>query len=226
MMTKMNVKVCYLLPLIALLGLVSCATQPNREQPPTALKLPKLSTESSDEQRLPVTPTAQAVDLSHFQAPQHLAGLKLDGEISTQRGRTLHYRSEDKKEQLSLTLSGLPAGWDNMPAPRAVASYYSEVRQRRVNQALQDSANALTILSETLLDLEGQPSAQAQMKGKADPEPVPAGNADRWCLHPHQQCQLPAESPLAAAAWQTGAGRVQGGAERQRQASSYKLQRG
>jgi len=172
MMTKMNVKVCYLLPLIALLGLVSCATQPNREQPPTALKLPKLSTESSDEQRLPVTPTAQAVDLSHFQVPQHLAGLKLDGEISSKRGRTLHYRSEDKKEQLSLTLSGLPAGWDNMPAPRAVASYYSEVRQRRVNQALQDSANALTIVSETLLDLEGQPSAQAQMRWVEKGRPI------------------------------------------------------
>lgn len=172
MMTKMNVKVCYLLPLIAVLGLVSCATQPNREQPPTALKLPKLSTESSDQQRLPVTPTAQAVDLAHFQAPQHLAGLKLDGEISTQRGRTLHYRSEDKKEQLSLTLSGLPAGWDNMPAQRAVASYYSEVRQRRVNQALQDSANALTILSETLLDLEGQPSAQAQMRWVEKGRPI------------------------------------------------------
>ncbi|MBP22699.1 MAG: hypothetical protein CL547_10175 [Alcanivorax sp.] len=164
MMTKMNVKVCYLLPLILLLGLVSCGTQPDLEQPPTALKLPTLSTESSEEQRRPVTPTAQAVDLSHFQVPQHLAGLKLDGEIRTQRGRTLHYRSEDKKEQLSLTLSGLPTGWDNMPSERAVASYYSEARQRRVNEALQDSANALTILSETLLDLEGQPSAQAQMR--------------------------------------------------------------
>ncbi|MGJ3254954.1 MAG: hypothetical protein ACFE0K_01385 [Alcanivorax sp.] len=168
----MNVKVCYLLPLIALLGLVSCGTQPNREQPPTAQKLPRLSTGSSDEQRGPVTPTAQAVDLSYFQVPQQLAGLKLDGEISTQRGRTLHYRSEDKKEQLSLTLSGLPAGWDNMPAERAVASYYSEVRQRRVNQALQDSANALTILSETLLDLEGHPSAQAQMRWVEKGRPI------------------------------------------------------
>ncbi|MDF1638779.1 MAG: hypothetical protein P1U79_14935, partial [Alcanivorax jadensis] len=135
----MNVKVCYLLPLILLLGLVSCGTQPDLEQPPTALKLPTLSTESSEEQRRQVTPTAQAVDLSHFQVPQHLAGLKLDGEIRTQRGRTLHYRSEDKKEQLSLTLSGLPTGWDNMPSERAVASHYSEARQRRVNEALQDS---------------------------------------------------------------------------------------
>jgi len=172
MMPIMNVKVCYLLSLSALLGLISCGTVPGSEQSPTAQKLPRISTEASSNQNLPLTPTAQAVDLSHFQIPQHLVGLKLDGEISSQRGRTLHYRSEDKKEHLSLTLSGLPAGWDSMPAERAVASYYSEVRQRRVNQALQDSANALTIVSETLLDLEGQPSAQAQMRWVEKGRPI------------------------------------------------------
>lgn len=172
MKPTMNVKVCYLLPLITLLGLISCSTQPSSEQPLAPQKLRKITTEASSEPNQPVTPSAQPVDLSRFQAPQQLAGLKLDGEISAKRGRTLHYRSEDKKEQLSLTLSGLPAGWDSMPAERAVASYYSEVRQRRVNQALQDSANALTIVSETLLDLEGHPSAQAQMRWVEKGRPI------------------------------------------------------
>lgn len=172
MTPTMNVKVCYLFPLAALFALVSCSTQPSNEQPPAAQKLRKISTETSSEQSQPMTPTAQVVDLSQFQIPQQLVGLKLDGEISSQRGRTLHYRSEDKKELLSLTLSGMPAGWDSMPADRAVASYYSEIRQRRVNQALQDSANALTIVSETLLDLEGQPSAQAQMRWVEKGRPI------------------------------------------------------
>jgi len=172
MMPIMNVKVCYLLPLIALLSLAACTTQPDSKQPPAAQKLRKITTEINSEPSRPVMPTVQAVDLSHFQIPQKLVGLKLDGEISAQRGRTLHYRSEDKKEQLSLTLSGLPAGWDSMPAERAVASYYSELRQKRVNQALQDSANALTIVSETLLDLEGQPSAQAQMRWVEKGRPI------------------------------------------------------
>jgi hypothetical protein len=168
----MNVKVCYLLSLSALLGLISCSTPPSSEQSPATQKLPRISTEASRNQSLPVTPTALAVDLSHFQIPERLVGLKLDGEISSQRGRTLHYRSDDKKEQLSLSLSGMPAGWDSMPAERAVASYYSEVRQRRINEALQDSANALTIVSETLLDLEGQPSAQAQMRWVEKGRPI------------------------------------------------------
>lgn len=172
MKPTMNVKVCYLLPLMALLGLISCSTQPSNDTPPAAQKLRKINTGVSSEQSRPLAPSTQAIDLSHFQVPQKLVGLKLDGEISAQRGRILHYRSEDKKEQLSLTLSGLPAGWDSMPAERAVASYYSELRQRRVNQALQDSANALTIVSETLLDLEGQPSAQAQMRWVEKGRPI------------------------------------------------------
>lgn len=172
MKPTMNVKVCYLLPLIALLGLISCSTQPSNDTPPAAQKLRKIDTGISSEQSRPVAPSAQAIDLSIFQVPPQLAGLNLDGEISSERGRTLHYRSDDKKEQLSLTLTGLPAGWDNMPAERAVASYYSELRQRRVNQALQDSANALTIVSETLLNLEGQPSAQAQMRWVEKGRPI------------------------------------------------------
>jgi hypothetical protein len=172
MKPTMNVKVCYLLPLIALLGLISCSTQPSNDTPPAAKKLRKINTGISSEQSRPVAPSAQAIDLSSFQVPQQLAGLNLEGEISSERGRTLHYRSDDKKEQLSLTVTGLPAGWDNMPAERAVASYYGELRQRRVNQALQDSANALTIVSETLLDLEGHPSAQAQMRWVEKGRPI------------------------------------------------------
>lgn len=172
MTPEMNVKICYLLLLIALFGLTSCSTQQNRDGLPIVHKLHKISIEASDEQSLPVTPTAQAVDLSRFQAPKALVGLQLEGEISSQRGRTLHYRNEDATGYLSLTLSGLPAGWGNMPPERAVASYYSEVRQRRINQALQDSANALTIVSENLFDLEGQPCAQAKMRWVEQGRPI------------------------------------------------------
>lgn len=172
MTPKINVKVCYLLSLFTLFWLTACSTQQNSSERPVAQKLNRITGQSGTERDLPVAPAAQDADLSAFPAPTLLAGLKLEGEMSSQRGRTLHYRSDDGKTYLSLTLTGLPAGWDSMPAQRAVASYYSNVRQQRVNQALQDSANALTILSETLLDLEGLPSAQAQMRWVEKGRPI------------------------------------------------------
>ncbi len=164
MTLKINVKVCYFLPLFTLLSQIGCSTQPDNDRSLPAHKLQKMPAVTGEAEHLPISPSSRIVDLSHFRAPETLAGLTLDGEISSQHGRTLQYRSQDAKEKLSLTLTGLPAGWDDMPAERAVASYYSEVRQRRVSQALQDSANALTIVNETLMDLEGQPSAQAQLR--------------------------------------------------------------
>jgi len=168
MLRSMNVKFCYLLPaFIWAISLAGCASKTALETSSAPLHVQKLdksalkATGSENQARaLP----AHKAQLAFYQAPKTLAGLQLDGEISSEYARTLRYRGPDSKEQLTLTLSGLPTGWDSMPAHRAVAGYYSELRQRRVNKALSNSAYALSIISEQLVDLEGNPSAQSQMR--------------------------------------------------------------
>ena len=83
MMPTLIVKVARFLPLSALFALMACQTPPSSEPSIDAQKLPRLSTDSSQTGSLPVAPTTKAVDLSHFRIPQTLAGLKLDGEISS-----------------------------------------------------------------------------------------------------------------------------------------------
>ena len=168
MLRPMNVKVCYLLPAFTLAVLLSgCADKPVEQSPDSPLNVQKLDKvtlqATGSENQARALPDSKA-QLDLYQAPQTLAGLQFDGEISSARARTLRYRDAEGKEQLSLTLSGLPTGWDTMSPQRAVAGYYSELRQRRVDKALSDSANALSIISERLVDLEGNPSAQSQMR--------------------------------------------------------------
>ncbi|MEP5231323.1 hypothetical protein [Alcanivorax sp.] len=172
----MNVKVCYLLPVFTLVTLLSgCADKPVEETQDSPLHVQKLdkatlkATGSENQARALPDRIAQ---LDLYQAPKTLAGLQFDGEISSEHARTLRYRDADGKEQLSLTLSGLPTGWDTMQPQRAVAGYYSELRQRRVDKALSNSANALSIISERLVDLEGNPSAQAQMRWVEPNRPI------------------------------------------------------
>ena len=172
----MNVKVCYLLPVFTLVTLLSgCADKPVEETKDSPLHVQKLdkatlkATGSENQARALPDRIAQ---LDLYQAPKTLAGLQFDGEISSEHARTLRYRDADGKEQLSLTLSGLPTGWDTMQPQRAVAGYYSELRQRRVDKALSNSANALSIISERLVDLEGNPSAQAQMRWVEPNRPI------------------------------------------------------
>ncbi|WP_202560339.1 hypothetical protein [Alcanivorax sp. DP30] len=129
-----------------------------------ARKLPPLTVEQSDGKTVPYSMPANRTDLSRFQLPQTLSGLKLDGEISSDTARTFRYVDDSRQENLQIILTNLPAGWDTMDPQRAVASYYSEARQRRVQKALSNPANALSILSENLMDLEGEPAAQAQMR--------------------------------------------------------------
>ncbi|MCK0152790.1 hypothetical protein MWU49_03675 [Alcanivorax sp. S6407] len=129
-----------------------------------ARKLPSLSADQDTAHSIAEPLPDNQTDLSRFHIPETLAGLKLDGEISSTSARTFRYVGEEHQESLQLVLTRLPTGWDNMDPHRAVASYYSEARQRRVQRALSNPANALSILSETLLDLEGQPAAQAQMR--------------------------------------------------------------
>lgn len=164
-----TVKVCYLLLISICLTLSACQgsrqTDPNEATDPNfARKLPPLAVEQADGKSLPHSLPAKRTDLSRFQIPQTLAGLKLDGEISSDTARTFRYVDESRQETLQIILTNLPSGWDTMTPKRAVASYYSEARQRRVQKALSNPANALSILSENLLDLEGEPAAQAQMR--------------------------------------------------------------
>ena len=176
MLRSMNVKVCYLLPVFTLVSLLSgCADKPVEETPDSPLHVQKLDKATlkatGSENQARALPDRKA-QLDLYQAPKTLAGLQFDGEISSEHARTLRYRDADGKEQLSLTLSGLPAGWDTMQPRRAVAGYYSELRQRRVDKALSNSANALSIISERLVDLEGNPSAQAQMRWVEPNRPI------------------------------------------------------
>ncbi|MEQ3636736.1 hypothetical protein [Alcanivorax sp.] len=172
----MNVKVCDLLSIVTLAVLLSaCAGSPVQETPSSPLHVLKLdnttlkATGSENQARaLP----ARKAQLEQYQSPKTLAGLQFDGEISSEHARTLRYRDPENKEQLILTLSGLPAGWDTMPPQRAVAGYYSELRQRRIDKALSNSANALSIISERLVDLEGKPSAQSQMRWVEPNRPI------------------------------------------------------
>ena len=171
MPNRMNVKVCYLLCLVLALAGCSTTAQQDDAAGSSTLKAGKLPQYSSPED-LPKAVPANPASLDHYQVPPNLAGLKLKGEISSAKAITLQYQDEGKQESLYLVITAIPAGWDNMAAERAVASYYSEVRQRRVNRALSDSANALTIISEQLMDLEGQPSAQAQLRWVEAGKPI------------------------------------------------------
>ena len=131
-----------------------------------------MAAESAADKTVPHSLPANRTDLSRFQIPDTLSGLKLDGEISSSTARTFRYVDESRQESLQIILSNLPAGWDTMDPKRAVASYYSEARQRRVQKALSNSANAFSILSENLLDLEGEPAAQAQMRWVQPNRPI------------------------------------------------------
>lgn len=100
----------------------------------------------------------------HWQPPEVLAGLPYHGEISSTTTRTFRYRSENRKHTLQIMLYPLPQDWQSMSPQRAVAGHYGELRQRRVKKALSDNANVLTLVSEQMVDLEGYPTAQAQMR--------------------------------------------------------------
>ncbi|MQX54339.1 hypothetical protein GFN93_13870 [Alcanivorax sp. PA15-N-34] len=163
-----TVKVCYLLLITASLTLSGCESARQKDENGgntiNAHKLPALEADRANVKAVPYSLPATRTDLSRFHMPPTLAGLKLDGEISSDNARTFRYVSESRRESLQVILSNLPAGWDTMDPKRAVASYYGEARQRRVQKALSNPANALSILSENLMDLEGEPAAQAQMR--------------------------------------------------------------
>lgn len=163
-----TVKVCYLLLITIVLTLAGCQSAQQKDQngdsAVQARKLPALNAEQDAGSATAHSLPGNHSDLSRFQIPSTLAGLKQDGEISSPTARTFRYVDESRKESLQVILTNLPAGWNTMDPQRAVTSYYSEARQRRVQKALSNPANALSILSETLLDLEGQPAAQAQMR--------------------------------------------------------------
>ncbi|MDX1803627.1 MAG: hypothetical protein R3292_06065 [Alcanivorax sp.] len=171
MTVKLYVSVC--LTAVILSG---CQHTPGPKKAETlgAVQARPLPVQESDKDAaaLPHEILAPKIDLKHFTAPPLLAGLKYDGEISSHRSRTFLYRNEDRSEELNVAVYGLPGGWDNMSPQRAVAGHYGELRQRRVEKALRNSANALTIVRENLIDLEGHPTAEAQMRWVEGGRPI------------------------------------------------------
>ena len=137
-----------------------------------AQRLNKLNTGADSKPNLPQSLASEPADLAHFHYPDSIAEMTFSGEISSAQARTLRYQHPETQESLYVILSTLPAGWQEMDLNRSVASFYSEIRQRRVQRALSNPANALTIVSENLVDLEGAPSAQVQMRWVEPGKPV------------------------------------------------------
>lgn len=160
--------------LLTLLLAGGCATPPESKDEGSlhAQKLNKLKTSTDAKPNLPQSLTAAPAELEHYSYPQNLAGMTFSGEISSAHARTFRYQHPDNQESLYIILSALPAGWQEMDQNRSVASFYSEIRQRRVQRALSNPANALSILNETLVDLEGSPTAQVQMRWIEPGKPV------------------------------------------------------
>lgn len=174
--------------LLIVIGLTACtqpltdtstAHSPDRAESSPSLKpqsLPPIATPDTGSNSSPSVPRSlptHHVSLTHFVAPPTLAGLTLSGEISSEHTRSWRYNSEDEPSNvLYIVLSNLPSGWEDMSHERAISSFYSEIRQRRIDRALRVEQDALTIVQESLFDLEGEPSAQAQMHWLEGNKPV------------------------------------------------------
>ena len=104
------------------------------------------------------------VDLSLWPAPARIAGLDFYGEWQGPQQRIMSYRSEDNEQQLTVTLFPLPAGWERMPASRAVAGQYGQIRQQRVQRALQQQHSQVVIDNEQPLLLFDYHAVAAQLR--------------------------------------------------------------
>jgi|TARA_R100001143_G_scaffold37945_1_gene35278 hypothetical protein len=100
--------------------------------------------------------------LDRFHAPPGLAGLDSDGEISSDRSGWRQWLFGDPDTRLTVTVYGLPAGWQDLDEERVVSGHYGQLRQQRVNRVYNSDNQSIRFTSERLFDLEGRLTASAR----------------------------------------------------------------
>jgi len=118
--------------------------------------------EGDDSATLPRQVTDQPLALTRFHAPQQLAGLESDGEISSDRDGWRQWVFGDPGTRLTVTVYGLPGGWQDLDQQRIVSGHYGQLRQRRINRVYNSDNQSIRFTSERLFDLEGHLTASAR----------------------------------------------------------------
>ncbi|MBL7249397.1 hypothetical protein [Alloalcanivorax marinus] len=126
--------------------------------PPPTATIPELRARDAVD-RTPPAPAAMPVWLAAAQAPPRLAGLDRDGEISNDDQGWRRWVYGDPNRRLTLTLYGLPEGWQDLDATRLVSGHYGQLRQQRVNRVYNSDDLSLRVVRERLFDLEGHVTA-------------------------------------------------------------------
>ncbi len=143
----------HILPALCVIVLLGgCASTP-----PTTATIPELK--ARDAAETPSPPPAMPAWLAAAQAPPRLAGLDRDGEISNDEQGWRRWVYGAPHRRLTLTLYGLPAGWDGLDDTRLVSGHYGQLRQQRVNRVYNSADLSLRVVQERLFDLEGHVTA-------------------------------------------------------------------
>jgi len=137
----------------AMLSLAGCAT-------PAAQN--SIRTLEGGGDSLPRQLAGQPLALDRFHAPPRLAGLESDGEISSDRAGWRQWLFGDRDTRLTVTVYGLPAGWDELDEERVVSGHYGQLRQQRINRVYNSDNQSIRFTSERLSDLEGHLTASAR----------------------------------------------------------------
>ncbi|MBF1801871.1 hypothetical protein [Alloalcanivorax profundimaris] len=144
----------HILPVLCIVVLLGgCASAP-----PTTATIPELRARDAAETPSPAPPAMPAW-LAAAQAPPRLAGLDRDGEISNDEQGWRRWVYGAPHRRLTLTLYGLPAGWDGLDDTRLVSGHYGQLRQQRVNRVYNSDDLSLRFVQERLFDLEGHVTA-------------------------------------------------------------------
>ena len=126
--------------------------------PPSTATIPELRARDTLA-TAPAPTTTMPAWLGAAQAPPRLAGLDRDGEISNSELGWRRWVYGNPNLRLTLTLYGLPDGWQGLDATRLVSGHYGQLRQQRVNRVYNSSDLSLRVVQERLFDLEGHVTA-------------------------------------------------------------------
>jgi len=111
---------------------------------------------------LPRQLAGQTLALDRFRGPPELAGLESNGEISSDRSGWRQWLFGDPGTRLTVTVYGLPAGWQDLGQERIVSGHYGQLRQQRINRVYNSDNRSIRFTSERLFDLEGRLTASAR----------------------------------------------------------------